>query len=177
MFGTAPSDQELAARGDHRAIETLYRRHSPALLSFLTARGRDCDPEDLLQQTWLIVWQKLATEFQGGNFRAWLFTIARNLLTDRLRRARPVPLLAPVSQAGADPLQGLLDEERRQILSKCLAELARHDARSAALARGRLGGESYEQLALGLGLQPAQAHRLWHSALQRLQACVGRTDP
>ncbi len=170
------SDDELAARGDHEAIQVLYYRHAPALLAFLTARGRGYDPEDVHQETWLRVSQNLGQRFQGGNFRAWLFAIARNLLTDRVRRARPIPLDREVAQQRTDPLQTLLDEERRQILSDCLAQLAREDPRAGDLARGRLGGEPYEQLAGRLGLQPAQAHRLWHTCVKKLQACVGRTD-
>ena len=163
-------------RADRQAIQTLYERHSPALLAYLTARGRRYDPEDLLHETWLKVCKQLGTGFHGGNFRAWLFTIARHVLIDCTRRPRVIPLNADVVAPTCPPWDGVLDEERRTILSKCLAELEKNDPRAALLARGRLGGETYEQLAAQLGLRTERAHRLWHTALKELQACVGRAN-
>jgi RNA polymerase sigma-70 factor (ECF subfamily) len=173
MSGAAPSDQDLAARADSQAIEALYQRHSPALLAWLTARAYD--PEDLLQETWLRVCKQLPAGFQGGNFRAWLFVIARNLLIDRVRRPRALPLDGSEPAPVCEPWEELLEKERQTILSKCLVELEQRDPRAGLLARGRLRGEPYEELAAQLSLRTKQVHRLWHTVLKNLQACVGRS--
>ena len=49
--------------------------------------------EDLAQETMLAVWRKAATyDLKRTNVSAWIYTIARNLLIDRLRRERQTAL-------------------------------------------------------------------------------------
>lgn len=69
------------------AWRVLYRDLSPAVLRYLRARGA-AEPEDLLGEVFVSVVRALPS-FSGdeGCFRAWVFTIARNRLTDA-RRAR-----------------------------------------------------------------------------------------
>jgi RNA polymerase sigma-70 factor (ECF subfamily) len=53
------------------------------------------EAEDLFQQTWLRVAEKIQSYDQRRNFEAWLFTLARNLAIDHLRRVRPESLDEP----------------------------------------------------------------------------------
>lgn len=75
-------------------LEALYRRWSGPLYAYLLAQcGRRHDAEDLLQQCFL----KAAAAGAGmRDEQAYLFTTARNLLTDHYRRAahRPQPGVA-----------------------------------------------------------------------------------
>jgi len=55
---------------------------APEIQAFVARRVRNqADADDLAQQTLLNAYAKLTT-FAGGNFRAWLFTIARHLIID-----------------------------------------------------------------------------------------------
>src|SRR5262245_24161416 len=74
------------------ACEELYVRHARRLLAFLSARVHGSDLEDIHQGIWERVWERLPDGFHGGNFRAWLFQIARNYLIDHSRKRRPQPL-------------------------------------------------------------------------------------
>jgi len=78
-------DVALAAAGDVRAFERLYREHLPrvhGLVRRMTA-GRDAD--ELTQDVFVRVWQKLAS-FRGDSaFGTWLHRLAANVVIERFR--------------------------------------------------------------------------------------------
>ena len=47
----------------------------------------DFDAQDLMQEVYLMAWEKLP-QFAGGNFTAWLRTIAHHTFVNRLRKYR-----------------------------------------------------------------------------------------
>jgi RNA polymerase sigma-70 factor (ECF subfamily) len=152
-------------------FEEVYRQHAASLLAFLTSRVQPrADVADVAQEVWTRAWTK-RSQFRGGNFRAWLFEIARNLLIDRSRRPGLQPLPEGYDVAHARSPDGIaLEREEQERLKDCLKRLR---AEEHALVRGRLGGEDYEELSARLGLTVKQAHRLFHTAKARLQECVG----
>jgi RNA polymerase sigma-70 factor (ECF subfamily) len=87
---TPPTDDELMAStsaGDQRAFAELYQRHRRRAFSFLLhLTGTRPTAEDLLQEAFLRIWRARASYQPSGEFRAWLFTIARRLAVDRFRR-------------------------------------------------------------------------------------------
>jgi RNA polymerase sigma-70 factor (ECF subfamily) len=97
---------EAARAGDEAAFAVVWRTLHPPLLRYLRVRGDDA-PEDLASETWMAVVRGLAG-FQGGaaEFKAWLFTIARNRAVDaaraRARRPRAVPVAEPADVARTD---------------------------------------------------------------------------
>ncbi len=83
---TDPTDDvALAAAGDVRAFERLYRTHLPrvhGLVRRMTA-GRDAD--ELTQDVFVRVWQKLSS-FRGESaFTTWLHRLAANVVIERFR--------------------------------------------------------------------------------------------
>lgn len=78
-----------ARRGEARALATLYRRHAPALVDYLSRITADrLDAEDALHEAFLRVFQGRGRYRGRGRFRAWLFTIATRIARDRQRRDR-----------------------------------------------------------------------------------------
>jgi RNA polymerase sigma-70 factor (ECF subfamily) len=78
-------DVGLAAAGDVRAFERVYREHLPrvhALVRRMTA-GRDAD--ELTQDVFVRVWQKLATFRGDAAFATWLHRLAVNVVIERFR--------------------------------------------------------------------------------------------
>ena len=77
-------------RGDPDALATLMARYQNRVYRYLLRLVRQpADADDLFQQTWLRVAEKIRSFDTSRNFDAWLFTLARNLAFDHLRRARP----------------------------------------------------------------------------------------
>jgi RNA polymerase sigma-70 factor (ECF subfamily) len=93
---SALSDEQLmkrASQGNERAFEELYNRHARRLQGFFSRRlGNDADlAADFMHDTFLRLYA--ARERYQGNrdFRAWLYTIAYNLLKNHFRRNLPLP--------------------------------------------------------------------------------------
>ena len=88
-----------ARRGEDSGFLTLYRTIQPRLLRYLRIRTAD-GAEDVAAETWLQVVRDLGG-FRGGadDFRAWVFTVARNRSIDaaRARASRPAVCVADVT--------------------------------------------------------------------------------
>lgn len=103
---------EGVRRGDARALEQLYRLHSPRLYALLLRMLREtADAEEVLQETFVDAWRR-AGEYavSRGSVDAWLITIARSRAIDRIRHrgarlrlVRQNELLAPAGAPAADP--------------------------------------------------------------------------
>ena len=79
----------ILSEGESAAFDELFSRHSGTLLSFISRLtvGK-YDPEDLLQETFLRVLTH-AKDFRPGTaIRPWLFTIARNVTLNALKKTR-----------------------------------------------------------------------------------------
>ncbi len=86
------SDEKLMARfqkGQLGAFEILLERHRRGIFYFILrfAYNRDT-AEDLVQDVFLRVVAKKATFQRRSKFTTWLYTIARNLSIDHLRKMR-----------------------------------------------------------------------------------------
>lgn len=90
MPPNAVSDEELCeriARGDHAALEPLYRRHAGDIVRYLTLLGAPSDwVEDGTHEVFLKVWTALERGQRPMKFRVWIRRIAHNVLIDYLRR-------------------------------------------------------------------------------------------
>ena len=129
-------DREVARlrKGHPDAITDLVGRYQHRLFRFLVRLvGDPATAEDLFQQTWIRLMEKIGSYDARRSFEAWLFAIARNLAIDYLRRRRGISLdepddsgLAPVERleaSGQDVLSQLLDFERGALLAAAIGEL------------------------------------------------------
>lgn len=75
---------------DMAAFEMLFRHFGPRIRAFMLKRACDgSQAEELMQETMMMVWRK-ADQFdpERGNAAAWIFTIARNVRIDNLRKTK-----------------------------------------------------------------------------------------
>lgn len=82
--------QRIAVSRDRAAFAALFDSYAPRVKSFMMRKGANPDQaEDLVQETMITVWSKagLYASDRGG-VSTWIFTIARNLRIDRLRREK-----------------------------------------------------------------------------------------
>lgn len=80
----------VAASKDRTAFADLFDHFAPRIKSFMVRKGATSEQaEDLVQETMIAVWSKAALyAAERGSVSTWIFTIARNLRIDRLRRER-----------------------------------------------------------------------------------------
>lgn len=167
-------ESEHARRLAEAAFRTLYDRHAKRLIAFLAGRVSMAVLEDVHQDVWTKVWRAVPTRFRGGNFRAWVHQIARNVVIDHVRKRNHEPL----SEEG-DVIDHRhwhstrsVEGDRLEALARCLQKLEKASAQVADLVRSRVAGESYEAYCSRTGVSAEKAYRAFHLAKVQLQACV-----
>jgi RNA polymerase sigma-70 factor (ECF subfamily) len=148
--------QRLAATGDVEAFRELFQAYAPRVKSYMMRQGSDPNmAEELAQETLLTVWRK-ARLYSGekGSPSTWIFTIARNLRIDRLRKEvawQPMPEGAG-EEPSSDPLpdEELSARERSARVQKALAELPADQSEVVVLSY--IEGLSHSEIAERLGL-------------------------
>jgi RNA polymerase sigma-70 factor (ECF subfamily) len=84
----------VAANSDRKSFKCLFDYFAPRLKSFLMGQGTDSQlAEEVVQETMVKVWRK-SHQFDAAKASAstWIFTIARNMRVDLLRKDnRPEP--------------------------------------------------------------------------------------
>jgi RNA polymerase sigma-70 factor, ECF subfamily len=108
-FVSAMADENTEiARGlrrrDPDLLDHLIEKYQHRLLRFLLyLTGRREMAEDFFQETWIRVLER-GSQYDGRHeFSTWLFTIARNLVIDDLRRKRPASLDSLADEDAAAP--------------------------------------------------------------------------
>ncbi len=131
------SDVAQLRRGDLDALSALLTSLQNRLYRYLLGMVRQpAEAEALFQQTWLRVAEKIQQYDPRRSFEAWLFTLARNLAIDHLRRIRPESLDEPIGDGTsgetgatrlpsheAPPIEGILARERSHRLGAVLETL------------------------------------------------------
>jgi RNA polymerase sigma-70 factor, ECF subfamily len=80
----------IAENRDRAAFAQLFDQYAPRVKSFMMRKGANSEQaEDLVQETMIAVWSKAHMYVSDrGSVTTWIFTIARNLRIDRLRREK-----------------------------------------------------------------------------------------
>ena len=158
-IGMADFLQRIAERGDVEAFRKLFQSYAPRVKSYMMRQGADANTaEELAQETMLTVWRK-ASLYSGekGSATTWIFTIARNLRIDRLRRELTWVALPDGhdEEASSDALPDeiLSDQERKVRVQQALSVLPadQHEVVSLSYVEGLSHSEIAERLGLPLG--------------------------
>ena len=126
-----PDEQELVERarnGDEEAVTLLYETHVDSIFAYIRYRVHsDAMAEDITSEVFLRMVRSIASyKDQGAPFRAWLFRIAANLITDHYRQgskyqAGPIP--ESYESDDTDPFDHLMHEDERQHLRLAIKTL------------------------------------------------------
>jgi RNA polymerase sigma-70 factor (ECF subfamily) len=141
---------------DRRAFGELFRHFAPRLKSYMVRLGcNDATAEELAQETMLQAWRK-AHLYDPAKAApsTWLYTVARNLRTDSLRRERRPdfdpedPALIGDAPAQPDALAGQRQDQNR--VRDAVRGLPTDQAQVVALSF--YDGLSHSEIAARLGL-------------------------
>lgn len=172
------SDEALMARvrdGSVAAFQALYERHHRALFSFLLRLLADRPAaEDLLQETFLRVYLHRESYRPSAAFRTWLFTIARNLAIDHLRRRGPFQervgeedRVAAMPDPAPSPLRRVEAGEELWQFEAALSQLP--PGQREVLLFSRYAGLSHAEIAEVTGSSPEAVRVALHRALRRVR--------
>jgi RNA polymerase sigma factor (sigma-70 family) len=150
----------------------LFERHGRSVRQYLRAlTGRTDLADDLAQDVFVRVVQSAGGYEPREQERAWLFRIARNAAIDYRRRTAVRPRAAGATREPATaPVQAL-----RSALAEALGRLP--DTEREALLLAELGGLSYAEIALTLGLTPAAVRSTLYRARLSLRAALPPPSP
>jgi RNA polymerase sigma-70 factor, ECF subfamily len=175
---------ERIARDDSQAFDALFVRHRRAVFSFLFRMvGEGTAAEDLTQECFLRVWRARERYQPSAAFRTWLFTIARRLALDELKRRQAHPTVLTSDAAheaeeepvklssgseAANPQEIVMARELGRTLDAALRSLPK-ELREAAILRD-VEGLSYDEIAAVLGCPLGTVKSRINAARTRLKA-------
>lgn len=152
-------------RGDRAAFTELVQKYQQPIYNFILRSVRDvAEAEDLTQNTFVQVWKSAGRYRINARFSTWIYTIARNLCLNEIRRRSRHP---------ADSLDGIPESDD--------LPARQHEDRSATQAPDTLlQGELEEKLALALADLPenqrtaillCQHEELSYEEISRILGC------
>ena len=161
-----------AKRGDEAAFAAIWREFQPGLLRYLRVKAAPA-AEDLAADTWFRVLKALPS-FEGdeSGFRAWLFTAARNRVTDWYRAGDTRPLSIDLANLALLPASNNVESEadEHSATERSLALIANlpPDQGEAVMLR-IVAGLSVPVTAEIMGRSPGSIRVLCHRGLRRLE--------
>lgn len=161
-----------AAAAEAALMRALYDEHAAVLWRYaLRLTGDAAQAKDVVQETLLRAWQH--PEVIGDTARparAWLFTVARNMIIDERRSARFRNVVGSTDQSGT-PEQSTPDEVNaaldRLLIADALAQLSAEHR--AVIQRSYYRGWSTAQIATDLGIAEGTVKSRLHYAVRALR--------
>jgi len=192
-----PTSDELVelvravATGDRTAFATLFKHFAPRVKAYLMRSGSPAElAEEWAQETLINVWRK-AGSFDPTRAQAstWIFTIARNLRVDHLRRQRDEQPSRDDAPEGVDRLDAFeppdaeaerpdarLDTARREgAVRKALRDLAPEQLQAVWLAF--YDEQSHARIASELGVPLGTVKSRIRLAVTHLRRLLQDIDP
>ena len=153
-------------------MRVLYDEHAAALWRYvMRLTGDAARAEDVVQETLLRAWRHPeVTSDVDRSARAWLFTVARNLIIDERRSARfrnetqTGDVEAAADRAGPDEVDTALD---RLLLGTAMSQLS--DDHRAVVLRAYYQGWSVAQIAADLQIAEGTVKSRLHYAVRALR--------
>ncbi|HLY59499.1 MAG TPA: RNA polymerase sigma factor [Terriglobia bacterium] len=147
---TMPTEAQEITRGlrrrDPDLLDQLIEQYHYRLFRYLVSLTGNRDAaEDLFQETWIRVLERGHQYNQKWKFGTWLFTIARNLFLDAMRRKNPA---AGSNVEELDEASGFADTATSDAPSPFDLQSQREDSDRVVRALDRLSSSYREVLVL-----------------------------
>lgn len=185
-FDNKASDESLAHRlkeGNHAAFDELMSRYKSRLYSFICRYIADRDEAyDLLQESFINIYQKIHLYDTNRRFSTWAFQIALNKCRDwgrknAIRRVLPFSALSStddsldfignIADQGADPEHILQGKRELEVLAKAVSKLP--EKLKSPLIMCVLEDMSQEECAVILGVSQKTIETRIYRARKKLQ--------
>jgi RNA polymerase sigma-70 factor, ECF subfamily len=173
----------LVKQGDVSAFDRLVEKYKQPVLSLVYRMLRDLtEAEDIAQNVFVQVYKSASRYEISSKFSTWLFTIARNLSLNEIRRRsrHPAESIDATHPDNEDqpwhqfedkktftPPESLLQGELENKILEAISELPENQ--KTALLLCRQGELSYEQIADVVGTSLSATKSLIHRARETLK--------
>lgn len=178
---------ERSRQGDLKAFNILVRRWEKSIYNFVYRFvGQHEEAQDLCQETFVKVYEKLDGLKDTSRFRRWLYTIAANLSRDRIKRSdykrtvsmeayptsEPARSLSPSMPLATEsaPDADLQETEVRAIMHRALQSLP--ESQRLALVLRTYHGMTTVEIAELTGEPPGTIRSRVFHGLRKMQAAL-----
>jgi RNA polymerase sigma-70 factor (ECF subfamily) len=166
------AEEALMSEEQAQLLRALHDAHGPALFRYVFRLTRDhAFAQDVVQESLFRAWMRPAILEQGDeSARAWLFTVARNLVIDDRRSAHfahefTTEYLPEVR--GADAMEGMLDA---WLIADALSSLSR-EHRTVVVSAYYLG-RTVAQIAVQENIPEGTVKSRLHYALRAMKLAL-----
>ncbi|MCF7975188.1 MAG: sigma-70 family RNA polymerase sigma factor [Phycisphaerae bacterium] len=179
---------QAAQAGNTAAFEQIVQNYQSLVCAITySGTGRVEISEELAQETFLSAWKNLQQLTELGKFRAWLCSIARNMLNSHYRKKKMVSLdsvdTADLSDQAACPADHLIHQEEHTMLEQALMRIPAEYREPMVMYYRQ--EKSTRDVAEALGLNEStvrtRLHRARHMLREeiaaRLERTIERTGP
>ncbi|MDC6367617.1 MULTISPECIES: RNA polymerase sigma-70 factor [Flavobacteriaceae] len=160
------------------AFKNLFQDYCPKVKSFLISVNLKKDLEDVIQETFITVWNKRETIDLEKSFDSYLFTIAKNYALKTLRKQVFVELQTPeikIEEDSQNPENGLDLAFYNKTISSSLDRLPPKS--KEVFKMRRYEGMSTKQVAEKLGIAPKTVENYMNTALSKLRKDLEHLTP
>lgn len=172
------SDGELVAalrqRGDIMAYEVLLKRYQRPVYGFIRRQvGDQALAEELFQETFLKVYDRIDTCKRPEAFKSWTFSIAANLCRNQARRRHvrrgevATERINGHASPGPDPENAAMNAQMRERIEAALDELS--EAQREVFLLYQYTKLSYDEIAEVLDVPLGTVKSRMNTALARLR--------
>lgn len=158
------------AHGKEGALKTLYELGSSAIYAYaLTITGNTFDAQDVMQETFVKVYEAAPNYVSCGKPMSWMLRIAKNLCYDRFRKQSH---FAEVSDEQLEQrfCAAEADSTDRLVVQSCLKEL--DETERVIVVMHAVGGVKHREIAAELNLPLNTVLSKYRRALAKLQTIL-----
>lgn len=158
----AHAAQELKD-GNVEALGYFYRLYERQLYQFLYTYCRDQDlAEEMIQCTFIKVWEKKAHLDASKSAKNWIYTMAKNLLIDSLRQTKRQEkiwsLRQEIPEQDDSTLNQVIYADYQRMISSVLMKLPKRNQEVFELSRGQQFSNKEIADQLNISLKAVEKH-------------------
>jgi len=154
MASVLPHERRIVTRlihGDEDAFSILFNAYSPILTSFLATLNLESDDiKDIIQQTFLKVWENRDKIEPSSSFKNYIITIAKNDIYNKVKKNIIIQKYQDKIRSSTDHFTEDPSSELSEILANVLATLP--ERRRKVFEMSRIQGYSNREISDELGI-------------------------
>lgn len=171
-------DVVLAAQGDTAAFERVYRAHSSRVHNLARRMAGSDAADELTQDVFVRVWQKLGSFRGESSFGTWLHRLAVNVIVERFRTLGATRnRFLDDGEAVLERMAGAAGQTRHDLgidLEQAVAQLP--PGARAVFVLHDVEGYRHEEIGEMLGVSVGTSKSQLHRARMTLRGYLGRSE-